>query len=118
LFFFDIFRSPWYPIVDVRELTKLQDEVGTFGNDEALSIFQRELGVNASEILDFESPDPIASASIGQVYKARLRSSGKTVAVKIQRPDVLEQASVDMFILRRLAAFGTSKEWRVMPTYL
>jgi len=61
----------------------------------------------------------IASASIGQVYKARIRRGaaleaaigkaeaakwgGKTVAIKIQRPDVAASASLDMYLIRRTA---------------
>lgn len=61
----------------------------------------------------------VASASIGQVYKARIRRSpaleaaigkvaaaqwgGKTVAIKIQRPDVAASASLDMYLIRRTA---------------
>jgi predicted unusual protein kinase regulating ubiquinone biosynthesis (AarF/ABC1/UbiB family) len=62
---------------------------------------------------------PIASASIGQVYKARIKRGpvleavigkaearkwgGKTVAIKIQRPDVAASASLDMYLIRRTA---------------
>ena len=101
----DIVKSPEY----VQELTKLQDEVGTFSNDIAMQIFREELGVNASELVDFESQDPIASASIGQVYKARLKSSGKLVAVKIQRPDILDYTPIDLYILRKLASYLKKK---------
>ena len=61
----------------------------------------------------------VASASIGQVYKARIRRGakleaaigpeeasiwgGKVVAIKIQRPDVEASASLDMYLLRRTA---------------
>ena len=101
----DIVKSPEY----VHELTKLQDEVGTFSNEIAMQIFREELGVNASELVDFESQDPIASASIGQVYKARLKSSGKLVAIKIQRPDILDYTPIDLYILRKLASYLKKK---------
>lgn len=61
----------------------------------------------------------VASASIGQVYKARIRRGpileaaigkaeaarwgGKTVAIKIQRPDVAASAALDMYLIRRTA---------------
>lgn len=61
----------------------------------------------------------VASASIGQVYKARIRRGpaleaaigkaeaakwgGKTIAIKIQRPDVAASAALDMYLLRRTA---------------
>ena len=93
----------------MHELTKLQDEVGTFSNEIAMQIFREELGINASELVDFESQDPIASASIGQVYKARLKSSGKLVAIKIQRPDILDYTPIDLYILRKLASYLKKK---------
>lgn len=45
------------------------------------------------------TPEPIAAASLGQVYKGRL-NSGETVAVKVQRPYVVETVSIDLFIIR------------------
>jgi len=97
----DLLKSSEY----VRELSKLQDEVGTFNNDAAMNIIRTELGRDPHEIFEFDPRHPIASASIGQVYKARLRSSGATVAVKVQRPDAQSTVPLDMYILRRLAAF-------------
>ena len=97
----DLVKSPEY----VRELQKLQDEVGTFDNDVAMKIIEQELGTSANNIFDFDPKLPIASASIGQVYKAKLKANGRSVAVKVQRPDALQYAALDMFILRTIAAF-------------
>lgn len=96
----DLVKSAEY----VRELQKLQDEVGTFSNVVALKIIKDELGCDANDIYEFEEELPIASASIGQVYKARLRSTNQSVAVKVQRPDAIDLAPLDMYILRTLAA--------------
>ena len=46
------------------------------------------------------TPKPIAAASLGQVYKGKLKS-GETVAVKVQRPYVVETVSIDLFIIRQ-----------------
>jgi len=90
----------------VRELSKLQDEVGTFPNDVAYDIMRTELGGrDPDSVYRFDPPTPIASASIGQVYRATLRATNATVAVKVQRPDALQTAPLDMYILRRLAAY-------------
>jgi aarF domain-containing kinase len=51
------------------------------------------------------SPEPVAAASLGQVYKATLRATGETVAVKVQRPFVLETVSLDLFLVRSLGQF-------------
>lgn len=50
------------------------------------------------------SPSPIAAASLGQVYKARLKSTGQIVAVKIQRPGIEEAIGLDFFLLRGLGS--------------
>jgi aarF domain-containing kinase len=85
-------------------LTKLQDNVKPFPNDAAFAILEEELGRPAGEVFEFLSPDPVASASIGQVYRGILRPEfgGADVAVKIQRPGASESISLDIFLLRRL----------------
>lgn len=42
------------------------------------------------------------AASLGQVYKGRLKENGDSVAVKVQRPFVLETVTIDLFIIRKL----------------
>lgn len=46
-----------------------------------------------------------APASLGQVYKGVLKETGETVAVKVQRPYVLETVTIDLFIIRKLGVF-------------
>lgn len=48
-----------------------------------------------------ETTLPVAAASLGQVYKLRLRSTGREVAVKVQRPDMIRAVSLDLFLLRK-----------------
>lgn len=48
------------------------------------------------------SPSPIAAASLGQVYKAQLKKSGETVAVKVQRPGIEKAIGLDFYLLRGL----------------
>ncbi|CAM8885524.1 unnamed protein product [Rhodiola kirilowii] len=62
------------------------------------------------------SPVPVAAASLGQVYKARLRDSGKLVAVKVQRPGVQAAISLDILILRFLT--GLIKKFGKLNTDL
>lgn len=47
-------------------------------------MIESELGVPFDQVFELVEEDPIAAASIGQVYKARLRSTGEEVAVKVR----------------------------------
>ncbi len=65
-----------------------------------------ELGKKVEELFSEITPEPVAAASLGQVYKAKLRSTGETVAVKVQRPAVLETVSLDLYLARELGLFA------------
>lgn len=77
----------------------------TFPDEEAFSCIEKELGVSLESIYSSISPSPIAAASLGQVYKARLKYSGKIVAVKVQRPGIEEAIGLDFFLIRGLGFF-------------
>jgi predicted unusual protein kinase regulating ubiquinone biosynthesis (AarF/ABC1/UbiB family) len=97
-------RADLLPLAYVKELSKLQDSVPPFPHREAMQIIERELGGPVNELYaEFES-EPIAAASLGQVYCARL-FSGETVAVKVQRPNLEETINFDIAVLRRIARF-------------
>jgi len=96
------------------ELRKLQDAVPPFSDSQATAILRRDLGVrDLSDIFEELTPSPIASASIGQVYKGRLREGNykpsdddlgevRDVAVKVRRPGVLADIALDLYVLRLL----------------
>jgi len=46
--------------------------------------------------------EPVNAASLGQVYRGRLRATGEEVAVKVQRPGIADSIAMDMLLLRRL----------------
>ncbi|MEM1281027.1 MAG: AarF/ABC1/UbiB kinase family protein, partial [Cyanobacteria bacterium P01_H01_bin.152] len=75
------------------------DQLPPFPTATAHAIIERELGLTPEEIYSFISPQPIAAASLGQVYRARLYS-GEEVAVKVQRPYLLPTLSCDLFVMR------------------
>jgi len=79
-------RSDLLPTEYLEELQRLQDDVPRFDNEVAFATVQNELGKDFNDIYELVYSEPIAAASIGQVYKATLRSNGDTVALKIQRP--------------------------------
>ncbi|KAL6749542.1 ABC1 family-domain-containing protein [Haematococcus lacustris] len=85
----------------MNELQKLCDKVPSFDSQLAMQVVQEELGAPWQSLFAELTPEPIAAASLGQVYKGRLRS-GEVVAVKVQRPGVLETVTVDLFIIRSL----------------
>lgn len=90
----------------MAELRDLCDAVPSFPNAVAFAMMEEELGRPISEIYDNISDEPIAAASLGQVYKARLKATGEEVAVKVQRPDMLKKVSLDLYCLKRVAKFA------------
>lgn len=89
----------------LEELAELQDALPTFPDAEAFACIERELGLSLESIFSSITTSPIAAASLGQVYKASLRSSGKTVAVKVQRPGIEEAVGLDFYLVRSLCYF-------------
>ena len=86
------------------ELTKLQDRLPAFPNHVAFKIIKSGLGRSIESVYREFSPNPIAAASLGQVYKAVLHS-GETVAVKVQRPNLRPRLSLDLYLMRLLAGW-------------
>ena len=92
----DLVRRDW-----LEELTRLQDDLPAFPHALALERIEQELGAPAHELFD-EFPDaPIAAASLGQVYKARLEGNA-WVAVKVQRPNLTFILRRDLVLIRLL----------------
>ncbi|MCU0590101.1 MAG: AarF/UbiB family protein [Desulfobacterales bacterium] len=98
-------RPDLIPVEFIHELSKLQDSVPPFSFDEAEAIIQRELGAPSSDVFERIDAEPTASASIGQVHRARLKN-GEAVAVKIQRPGIRALIEVDLEIMLHLATLA------------
>lgn len=79
-----------------------QDALPTFSTKVAFECIERELGMSLESAYSSITAEPIAAASLGQVYKAVLRSTGETVAVKVQRPGIEEQVGLDFYLVRGL----------------
>ncbi|MGY4690062.1 ABC1 kinase family protein [Salibacterium sp. K-3] len=104
-------REDIFPPSIIEELQKLQDEVSPFPFEQAREIIQNDLGRNLEDIFAVFSEEPIAAASIGQVYKAELYD-GSDVAVKVSRPHIKETIEKDIEILRDLARlFNQRFQW-------
>lgn len=83
----------------LEELIKLQDQLPPFDSKIAFEIIERELDLNIAQAYKEISPQPIAAASLGQVYKAILHT-GEEVAVKVQRPNLLPVIRLDLYLMR------------------
>lgn len=69
-------RSDLLPKEYLQFLQLLQDRVPPFSTQDAKVLFQEETGYALDEVFDLASFEPIAAASIGQVYKGKLKSTG------------------------------------------
>ncbi|MDJ1185019.1 ABC1 kinase family protein [Roseofilum casamattae] len=83
----------------LEELTKLQDRLPPFPNAIAFEIVEAQLGRSLSDVYEEVSPNPVAAASLGQVYRGRLKS-GEDVAIKVQRPNLIPTITLDLYLMR------------------
>jgi predicted unusual protein kinase regulating ubiquinone biosynthesis (AarF/ABC1/UbiB family) len=79
-----------------RELAKLRDAAPTVSFKQMRRVIEDDLGERISEVFQTFDEEPIAAASIGQVYRATLREDGREVAVKVQYPGVAAAVRADM----------------------
>jgi ubiquinone biosynthesis protein len=81
-------------------LAELQDHVGPFPFEEVVRTVEGDLGRPLATLFAEFAPVPLASASVSQVHKARL-PSGRIVAVKVRRPNVVELCTFDLAVMRQ-----------------
>ena len=96
----DLLRRDW-----LEELTNLQDNLPPFEHVQALSIINNELGNYPNKLFKYFPSEPVASASLGQVYRAKT-FDGRYVAVKVQRPDLEFIIRRDLVIVKILCVFS------------
>ena len=85
----------------ITEFEKMQDHVPAFPFEQAKKIIEEELNKPINKLFTSFNPTPIASASISQVYKAKVRN--KIVAIKVQRPKIKETVKTDIELMYKLA---------------
>ncbi|MDP2645333.1 MAG: AarF/UbiB family protein [Desulfobacterales bacterium] len=95
-------RPDLIPVSYIQELAKLQDKVPPVAVSEIKKVFTSEIGRRPEEVFEMFDDVPYASASIGQVHRARL-PDGEEVVVKIQRPGIHKTIEVDLEIILHLA---------------
>ena len=83
----------------IHELRKLQDSVRAEPFETMGPVLEEDLGMPVDEFFSEFDRRPVASASIGQVYRARMRVNGAEVAVKVQRPGISRKIEADFDIL-------------------
>ncbi len=86
----------------LEELAQLQDQLPGFESELAMACIEKDLEDKIENIFQEIDKEPISAASLGQVHKAKLKS-GEKVAVKIQRPGLREQITLDLYIVRNIA---------------
>lgn len=92
----------------IRELEKLLDQVPPVSVSLIRQEIETELHKSVDEIFAYFDPQPLASASIGQVHAAELKT-GEGVVVKVKRPGVQEQVTVDVDIITELARLANRR---------
>ncbi|MDH2906661.1 MAG: AarF/ABC1/UbiB kinase family protein [Candidatus Nitrosotalea sp.] len=94
----DILPQPY-----LEELAKLQDEVPAESFDKVRPIIEKDLGP-MDKNFDFVDTNVISGASLGQVYKARLR--GQDVIIKVKRPGIEKVVEEDIHVLKKIIPFA------------
>jgi aarF domain-containing kinase len=77
-------------------LTALQDRAPSVSWKEIRRVFEDDFGQRPEDVFSEIDEQPIAAASLAQVHRAKLRSTGEEVALKVQYPNLKYIASSDM----------------------
>ena len=97
-------RPDIIPPVLLEELAALQDQLPGFDSGLAMACIEEDLGAPVHEIYEQLDREPISAASLGQVHRGVLKG-GQKVAVKVQRPGLREQITLDLYIVRNIAGW-------------
>ncbi len=102
-------RRDMLPLEYTAELEKLQTSTSPVTYPQIAETIRRELGADPHELFDEFEETPLASASIGQAHRARLKD-GTAVIVKVRKPGAAEMIHSDLDLMKSLAALA-SREW-------
>jgi ubiquinone biosynthesis protein len=105
-------RADVIPDEIVAELRQLQDSVTPFPYEEVQQVIERELKADVDRLFSWIDPVPVAAASIGQVHLAELHT-GRSVVVKVQRPNAPRQIEADIALLHQVARVIASRVERL-----
>jgi ubiquinone biosynthesis protein len=96
-------RPDLLPSEIISELVLLQENVRPFAVAEVRRIIEEDLRCPVDQLFDDFDATPIASASVAQVHRARLRESGAPIAIKVRRPSIANWAELDRSIILGIA---------------
>ena len=95
-------RPDMVPPAYLAALERMQDDVAPAPIEEIRAVIEDELGVKLGTLFDSFDETPIGGASLAQVHRAHLRD-GRPVAVKVQRPGIVDGIHADLDALASLA---------------
>ncbi len=109
-------RPDLVPAPFIEEFKHLYDKTAASPFEEIKALIESELGRPLEDVFTDFSPKPVASASVGQVHFAKLRS-GEEVAVKVQHPGIQQRVAVDFLIMEPIVRFvenlfAASRVWQ------
>ncbi|TAK92962.1 AarF/ABC1/UbiB kinase family protein, partial [Patescibacteria group bacterium] len=91
-----------------KELKKLQTNAQPFDDKLAFKLIENELGGSIDNFFQYIEPECIASASIGQVYRAALKN-GEKVVIKVQRPGIESKIQLDLYLMKYIAKMAVKE---------
>jgi ubiquinone biosynthesis protein len=92
----------------IQALSSLQDQLRPIDITELRDVIRQELGAFPEELYGWFDCNAFATASIGQVHLARLKS-GENVVVKVQKPSIDNDIELDLAILNNLARIAVKR---------
>jgi predicted unusual protein kinase regulating ubiquinone biosynthesis (AarF/ABC1/UbiB family) len=102
-------RSDVVPLAYVKSLSRLQDRVPPRPVEVVKATIEAELGKPVEELFHSFDDTPIAAASLAQVHRAEL-VDGRSVAVKVQYPEVAALVRLDLRNLKTLVGIIARRE--------
>ena len=93
-------RDDFVPEIFLKRLRTLQNDVPPRSIEFVQHLITKELNCNWNDIFESIDATPLGAASIGQVHRAVLKSTGETVCVKVQYPNVEQEFSWDMTTIK------------------
>ena len=96
-------RPDLLPTEIIAELVQLQENVRPFPVSEVRRIIEEDLRHPLDRLFDDFDLAPIASASVAQVHRAKLKGTGEPLAIKVRRPSIARWAELDRSIILGIA---------------